>query len=269
MVIKSSFQVLSRRNLTTEPQLSSLLENLTKECRRGLTPELLSLLSERDRKEREELENFFCSTDDPAVTLPGRQSGDKAWRVSRAEVGVNDSQSLSSTSCPMRKCIDEHVSKIYYAFYRVVSQIIDNSVSKSITLELLEAYKGILKDLAKLPFKARRLSINKLSDSSSVFLNQAESSINQLLDSLSLKSRMQEDGTVDIYLAADPVITSLSLPVAMDTIDEIVKDLKSRGSISKTSLPMPLLGFSRIHSGSVVASREELPFGIVSNLFPF
>ncbi|CAM8997590.1 unnamed protein product [Rhodiola kirilowii] len=193
-------EVLSRRNITTEPQLCSLLDNLTKECRRGMTPELLSILSDRDRIEMGELERSFCSIDDSAISLPGRQSGDKEWRVSRAEVDVNDDRSLSSTSCPVRKCIDEHVSRIYNAFYHAVSQFVDNSISKSRVLEILEA----------------------------------GSSINQLLDSVSLKSLLQEDGTMDIYLAADPVITSLSLPVAVDTIDEILKELKSTSAFDGT-----------------------------------
>ncbi|KAL9669811.1 hypothetical protein QQ045_007360 [Rhodiola kirilowii] len=260
-------EVLSRRNITTEPQLCSLLDNLTKECRRGMTPELLSILSDRDRIEMGELERSFCSIDDSAISLPGRQSGDKEWRVSRAEVDVNDDRSLSSTSCPVRKCIDEHVSRIYNAFYHDVSLFVDNSISKSRVLEILEVFRSILKDLTGLPFKVRRLSINVVSNRIFIFLGQAGSSINQLLDSVSLKSLLQEDGTMDIYLAADPVITSLSLPVAVDTIDEILKELKVCDSISKTSLSLPLLGLNRIHSGSVLASREELPFGISTSAF--
>uniref|UniRef100_A0A7N0T4Q8 Transglutaminase-like domain-containing protein n=1 Tax=Kalanchoe fedtschenkoi TaxID=63787 RepID=A0A7N0T4Q8_KALFE len=260
-------EVLSRRNITTEPQLCSLLDNLTKECRKGFTPELRSILSDRDRKETDELERSFYSLDDPTMSLPGRQSGAKEWRISRAEVDANDPNSFSSTSCPVRKCIDEHVSRIYNAFYQVVSQFVDRSLSKLRALEILEVLNSVLKDLSRLPFQVRRLSINKVSNTSSIFLGQEGSSINQLLNSLSLKSQLQEDGTVDIYLAGDPVNTSLSLPVATDTIDQILKDLKLCDKLSTTSLSFPLLSLNRIHSGSVLASREELPFGISTSAF--
>ncbi|XP_062145364.1 peptide-N(4)-(N-acetyl-beta-glucosaminyl)asparagine amidase-like [Alnus glutinosa] len=70
-------EVLSRRNITTEPALSAVLTTITQECRRGFTSQVLSELDDCDKKEREVLERDLHSTDDDSISLPGRQSGDK------------------------------------------------------------------------------------------------------------------------------------------------------------------------------------------------
>ncbi|KAL2942557.1 Peptide-N(4)-(N-acetyl-beta-glucosaminyl)asparagine amidase [Bienertia sinuspersici] len=78
-------EVLTRRNMTTEPSLCSALENLTKQCRKVINQKRFPYLEERYRLEKEALEKDLHSKTDNAVSLPGRLSGDKQWRISRSE----------------------------------------------------------------------------------------------------------------------------------------------------------------------------------------
>ncbi|XP_068656339.1 peptide-N(4)-(N-acetyl-beta-glucosaminyl)asparagine amidase isoform X2 [Aristolochia californica] len=65
----------------------------------------------------------------------------------------------------------------------------------------------------------------------------------------------------------DPVETSLSLPVAFDVLEELIDNLNNYNDFGREPLSRPLLKFNRITSGSVLASGEELPFGIASSAF--
>ena len=254
-------QVLPRRNIITEPALSALLATMTQECRRGISSQVLSELDKRDQMEREALERDLHSTDDASISLPGRQSGDKEWRKSRLELG---SDSLSSSSCPVRKCVDEHVTRIYNAFCPVLSQFVKEENPKIKAIEALEFLQKILMDLKNTPFKLRKASI----DSASNIIHQLLPSFAELLNALSLKSKAEPDAKVDICLAGDPVITSLGLPVVLDALDDMIQNLKKIDNFVEDSLSLPLLKLNRIHSGFVRASGEELPVGIVSSFFP-
>ncbi|XP_039018379.1 peptide-N(4)-(N-acetyl-beta-glucosaminyl)asparagine amidase-like [Hibiscus syriacus] len=61
--------------------------------------EIKLLLEDRDRIEREALYRDLLSTDDALISLHGRQSGDKQWRIARSEFGTD---SLSSSACEVR-----------------------------------------------------------------------------------------------------------------------------------------------------------------------
>ncbi|KAJ8760701.1 hypothetical protein K2173_017745 [Erythroxylum novogranatense] len=252
-------EVLSRRNITTEPALSAAIANFTKECRRGFASHMLSVLEDRDRTESEELERDVHSTYDTSVTLPGRQSGDKEWRISRSEIGSGESCSLSCSSCPVRTCIDEHVTRICNAFIPLFSQFVENSLSKARVIQILKEFKGILVDLTNSSYKMRRTSINP-------FMLLFLPYFGELLNALSLKNEIDSNGKVDICLAGDPIKTSLALPVMLDTLDDVIDNLDKCVNFGKYSLPLPLLK-NRIHSGSVVASGEDLPFGIGTSAF--
>ncbi|EEF49673.1 peptide n-glycanase, putative [Ricinus communis] len=252
-------EVLSRRNMITERVLSATLTNITKECRRSFESQVLSLLEDRDKRELEEIERDLQSSDDISVSLPGRQSGDKQWRISRAEIGYKEDGSLSS-SFPVRVCIDEHVTMIYNAVYPVLSQFDKNSVSKSRSLEILKVFRGILKELRNLPYKSRRTSINP-------FLLHLLPYFDELLNALSLKTEINTEENVIIGLAGDPIKTSLALPVVLDALDGTCLILNKCENLSKVSLSLPLMRLNRIHSGSVLASGEELPFGIATSAF--
>ena len=65
-------------------------------------------------------------------------------------------------------------------------------------------------------------------------------------------------------LVGHPVKALLAFPVALDALNDVIQSLAKSTSIGKDSLSLPLLRLNRIYSGSVLASREELPFGIVS-----
>lgn len=250
-------EVLSRRNMITELALSAVLANITKECRKGFTSQVLSILEDRDRNEREQIDRDFNSKDDTSISLPGRQSGDEGWRILRSEIGSGNS--LSSSSCPVRICIDEHVTMIYNAFLPIISLFIDNSLSKSKSIEVLEIFKGFLVELKNSPFRMRRGSISSILDMLPAF--------DELLHALSLKTELARDGRIDICLAGDPVKTSLALPVVMDALSDMILNLNKCDTFNKDSLSLPLLKLNRIHSGSVLVSGEELPFGIVTSAF--
>uniref|UniRef100_A0A7C9ERG9 Transglutaminase-like domain-containing protein n=1 Tax=Opuntia streptacantha TaxID=393608 RepID=A0A7C9ERG9_OPUST len=259
-------EVLARRTITTESKLSSFLENLTKQCRRDLRPELIAMLEERDRNEIEALERNLRSKDDGAVSLPGRLSGDKQWRISRSEYGGGEDITLSCSSCPVRMCVDEHVTNIYNAMGVVLSQFVDTSLSVDGVIDVLKAFKRILMDLKKSPFRSRRISIKCLGNPQpSVY--QLVPAFDELLHALHLKRELEESGEMAVQLAADPVRTALALPVAVDAVDDVVQSLDKCASISKDSLFLPLVRLNRIHSGSVLASGEELPFGIATSAF--
>ncbi|XP_062084498.1 peptide-N(4)-(N-acetyl-beta-glucosaminyl)asparagine amidase [Humulus lupulus] len=254
-------EVLSRRIVTTESALTSVLDKITKECRSGFSSQVLSVLKDRDEKEREAIERELYSTDDASISLPGRQSGDKEWRKLRSEIG---SDSLSCSSCPVRLCIDEHVTRVYDAFLPLFSHFVKEELPKSVVLELLGFVGGFLKDLQKSPFRTRKASLDLAS--SQAFVHQALPFFYELLNALSLK-KVDTGGNVDICLAGNPVKTSIALPVALDALDYTIHNLKNCENLNQASLTLPLLKLSRIHSGSVLASGEELPFGIATSAF--
>ncbi|KAB5529427.1 hypothetical protein DKX38_019508 [Salix brachista] len=253
-------EVLSRRNITREPDLLATLHSMTRECRRSFTTQILSELEGRDKIESEELEKFLYSTGDASVSLPGRQSGNKEWRIARSEIGSDDHCSLSNTSCPIRVCVDEHVTKIYNAFSPLLSCCVDHSLPKSRIVEILKIFKEILVELRNSSYKTRRTSINP-------FILHLLPYFDELINALSLKSKIDTDGKVDICLASDPVNTSLGLPVVLDALDDLINVLNNYDDLSQVSLSWPLIKLNRIHSGSVLASGEELPFGIATSAF--
>ncbi|KAI3669334.1 hypothetical protein L6452_40566 [Arctium lappa] len=255
-------EVLSRRNITTESAASSILTNITRECRKNLTS-MIPALEERDRNEVEELDKNLCSQDDDSLSLPGRLSGDKEWRTLRSEIG---SDSLSSSSCPVRKCIDEHVSSIYNAFSPLLSRLAEFS-SKNKALEGLHFVRGVLVDLKKSPFKTRRVVIDSNLKDAKFFIRELLPSFNLMLDALSLKSKLEADGKVEICLADEPVRTSMVLPVVFHALDDVLYNIQHCNELSKSSLYWPLLKLNRICCGSVLASGEELPFGIATSAF--
>lgn len=259
-------EVLARRTITTESKLSSLLENLTKQCRRDFRPELISRLEERDRNEIEAFERNLHSKDDGAVSLPGRLSGDKQWRISRSEYGAGEDSTLSSSSCPVRMCVDEHVTNIYNAMVVVLSQFVGTSLSVDRVIDVLKVFQKILMDLKEAPFRFRRTSI-KSSDNPQPSLYELMPTFDELLHALHLRRELDESGEMDVQLAGDPVRAALALPVAVDAVDDVVRSLDKCASIGEDSLCLLLVRLNRIHSGSVLASGEELPFGIATAAF--
>ncbi|CAL5443458.1 unnamed protein product [Camellia sinensis] len=183
-------EVLSRRNITTEPILSIILSNIRRECRQNFASQVISALEDQDRNEAEALERELHSKDDASISLPGRQS------------------------------------------------------------EL-----------------TRRTSINPVSNGAQHLFLQMLPSFDQLFDALSLKSELDASGRVDIYLVADPVRTSIALPVLFHALDDVIHNVNMCNNFNKNSLSWPLQKLNRIYSGLVLASGEELSFGIVTSAF--
>ncbi|KAL8028776.1 hypothetical protein ABFX02_14G182900 [Erythranthe guttata] len=258
-------EVLSRRVITTEPALASIITDITREQRKNFNSETLLKLSERDKSEAEELERNLFSKDDASISLPGRQSGDKQWRISRSEFGSDEHCSLSSSSCPVRQCVDEHVTKIYNSFSPIVHQLAEQGSDKSTAKELVEFFKRTLVSLRNTPFKTRRTAVNAVPTSS--LFSKMLPSFGQLFDALSLKSELGANGAISISLASDPVKTSLALPVVFHALDDLIVNLNCCDKLNKETISWPLVKLNRICSGFVLASGEELPFGIATSAF--
>lgn len=250
-------EVLSRRNITTETVASSVLSSITRECRIRYSFESLSILEHRDKKETDELEMAVHSKIDNSLSLPGRQSGAIEWRMSRSEVGSNGDDSLSSSSCPVRICVDSHVRDIYNALHLLLCQLLDHAYQKKEIVEILSILRRLLVDLKASPFKERRSFINLNLSFSDVVMSRVEG----LLRSISLKWELVNDGRACVCLAGDPVRTSLALPVALDAVDEIIDNLSSEENV--VDFPRA----NRLCSGSVLATAEELPIGIATSAF--
>nr|CAD1827986.1 unnamed protein product [Ananas comosus var. bracteatus] len=254
-------EVLSRRTITTEAAAAAVLSSITKKCRSGFSSEAVSLLELRDRKEAEELEQAIYLQIDSSMPLPGRQSGAVEWRKARHELGCNESDSLSSSSCPVRICVDAHVTNIYNAFTLLLFHFRDNKVSKDRSIKILEALKGLLVNLKTTPFKNRSSFFDP---TACQITEEMMPCIKQLLSAISLKEELKNDGKIFVTLSSDPVRTSLALPVALDVVDEIINNLKFHES------PIENIGFpktNRLYSGSVLASGEQLPVGIATSAF--
>ncbi|KAL8555090.1 hypothetical protein ACS0TY_003044 [Phlomoides rotata] len=258
-------EVLSRRVMTTEPALRIIISDITREQRKNFDSEMLVKLDERDKSEVDEIERNLFSKDDPSISLPGRQSGDKEWRISRSEFGSDEHCSLSSSSCPVRKCVDEHVTKIYNAFRSVVYQLAEQASDISTATEVLEMLRRILISLKNSPFRTRRTTIDSASTNS--LFRRMLPSFGQLFDALSLKCKSGVDGASDICIASEPVKTSVALPVVFHALDDLVNNLTGCKKLNEESLSWPLLKLNRICSGFVLASGEELPFGIATSAF--
>lgn len=194
---------------------------------------------------------------DASVSLPGRRSGASEWRMARSELGTTDS--LSSSACPVRLCVDSHVKSIYNALSLFICHAIDNELSKAESLQILKILKGMLENLRASPFKSRKSFLNLKGMQST---KKMMPWIKELLSAISLKGELDDTDRVRVLLACDPVQTSISLPVASDAVDEIIDILNGVTEMKKSTFQFPKL--NRLFSGSVLASGEELPFGIVS-----
>ncbi|KAG6415594.1 hypothetical protein SASPL_123007 [Salvia splendens] len=261
---KKWHDVLSRRVMTTEPALASIISDITRERRRSFSSEKLIEHHERDKKEVEEMERGLSLQDDMSISLPGRQSGDKEWRVARSEFGSDEHCTLSSSSCPVRKCVDEHVTKIYDAFLPLLRQLAEEASNSSRATEVLDIIRKILTGLKNSPFKTRRTKIDAASNS---LFSRMLPSLGQLFDALSLKCEPGVESVSEICIASDPVKTSLALPVVFHALDDLIQNVRACKELKKESLSWPLLKLNRICSGFILASGEELPFGIATSAF--
>ncbi|MQM22608.1 hypothetical protein Taro_055662 [Colocasia esculenta] len=256
-------EVLSRRTITTEAVVSTVLSDITKECRSDYSSEVMSMLEHRDRTEVEELETNVYLQDDASLSLPGRQSGAKEWRIARSELGSDEKNSLSSSSCPIRKCFDDHVTRIYTAFSLLLLHLSEQGTSNSEAVQILEAVGRLLLDLKTSSFKQRKAFLDS---SGSPFFKEIVPTISTVLDAMSLKGVILPDHRLSVSLSGDPIQTALALPVASDVVEEII-DKKFYSSNSADNSLLCFSKFNRISSGTVLASGEELPFGIATSAF--
>lgn len=162
------------------------------------------------------------------------------------------------SSCPVRKCVDAHVSAIYDAFSFLLSQLSDEHPSGDRTIDVMEVLKDFLLEIKSRPFKERGASLDLKPFGTS---KEMKGCIEKLLDALSLKGEWGDDGEVRVAITGNPVNTSLALPVALDLVDEVINGYKNKVFLRDgINFPRP----NRLCSGVVIASGEQLPVGIVS-----
>lgn len=259
---KYDSQILSRRNITTEASVFTIISNLKRKCRNEYSHEILSILESRDKKEYDELEIVHLQTES-LPSLPGRQSGSKEWRLARSELGSGESDSSCDSSCPVRTCIDSHVHSIHCSLTHLVSSFIGSGLSKSEVAKNLEILRKMLVDIKLSSFKVRKVYVDYNSINSKLF--KENSFVDKFLFSLSLKRNLESDEKICITLAGNPVLTSLALPVALHDLDETIGSIRIIDHLDQ-NLIKNFSRLNRISCGSILASGEQLPFGIVSNI---
>ncbi|VAH29781.1 unnamed protein product [Triticum turgidum subsp. durum] len=251
-------EVLSRRTITSEDTVSAILMNITRKCRSGLSSNEHLALEKRDRKESEELSKATYLEVNNSISLPGRQSGSVEWRAARSELGQADS--LSCSSCPIRRCVDAHVSKIHDALSAILSHFCDNNIPNERIIEVFVTLRSLMQNLKDANFKSRRVTLDQKSQQIFEILPSAE----RLLSAISLKAELHTVGDPSVATDGNLIHTSLALPVALDAVDEILSNYKSNIFYTKGhQFPRG----NRLCSGSVLASSEQLPIGIATAAF--
>ncbi|KAL6658011.1 hypothetical protein ACP70R_005791 [Stipagrostis hirtigluma subsp. patula] len=252
-------EVLSRRTITSEDTVSAILSSITRKYRTGLSTEVLSIIESREKEESEELSKSAYLQVETTLSLPGRLSGSVEWRKARSELGQADS--LSCSSCPVRKCVDAHVSKIYDSLSALLSHLCNREIPKERIIEVFEALKTLMLNLKHANFKSRRAAIDQKTHQ---LFEEIFPSIEGLFSAISLKPELGTDGNRSVAVVGSPIHSCLALPVAMDAVDEILSDYKN--NVFRTEgnrFPRA----NRLCSGSVLASREQLPIGIATAAF--
>ncbi|KAJ1701023.1 hypothetical protein LUZ63_000802 [Rhynchospora breviuscula] len=254
-------EVLSRRIIATESAASSVLSSITRQRRSNYSAEALSILTDRDQRELEELEKASYLKPDTELSLPGRQSGSVEWRKSRSELGLAETEALGLSSCPVRKCVDAHVSAIYDSFSLLLSQLSDEHASGDRIIDVMEVFKKFLLDIKSQPFKKRESSLDLKPFEISEKMKEC---IKRLLGALSLKGQWGDDREIRVTVTGNPVNSSLALPVALDLVDEVINSYKNKVYLKDgLTFPRP----NRLCSGMVIASGEQLPVGIATSAF--
>uniref|UniRef100_A0A0E0I152 Rad4/PNGase transglutaminase-like fold domain-containing protein n=1 Tax=Oryza nivara TaxID=4536 RepID=A0A0E0I152_ORYNI len=252
-------EVLSRRIITSEDTVPAILSSITGKYRSGLSIDGLTALENRDKKESEELSKAAYLEVDTSISLPGRQSGSVEWRKARLE--LSQVESLACSSCPARKCVDAHVSKIYDALSALLSHFCDGDIPKERVIEVFDSLKCLMQNLKDAKFKSRRATLDKKTQ---LVFEEIFPSVERLLCAMSLKAELGTDGKCSVTTVGNAVHTSLALPVAMDVVDEILSNYKSNAVCTKGhQFPRG----NRLCSGSVLASGEQLPIGIATAAF--
>ncbi|ONM23773.1 Peptide-N(4)-(N-acetyl-beta-glucosaminyl)asparagine amidase [Zea mays] len=252
-------EVLSRRIITSEETVVSVLSSITGKYRTGLSPDALSVIENREKEESEELRKSAYLQVETALSLPGRLSGSVEWRKARSELGQADS--LSCSSCPIRKCVDGHVSNIYDALSAFLSHFFDKKIPKERIIEAFEALKTLMLTLKSSNFKSRSATLDQKAHH---LFEEIFPSIERLLSAISLKAELGTAGYQSVTVSGNPVHSSLALPVALDAVNEILSNYKNNTFFTEGNhFPRG----NRVCSGSVLASREQLPIGIATAAF--
>ncbi|KAF0908188.1 hypothetical protein E2562_023816 [Oryza meyeriana var. granulata] len=253
-------EVLSRRIITSEDTISAILSSITGKYRSGLSIDGLVVIENRDKKESEELSKAAYLEVDTTISLPGRQSGSVEWRKARSELG--QVESLTCSSCPARKCVDAHVSKIYEALSALLSHFCDGDIPKERVIEVFDKLKCLMQNLKDAKFKSRRATLDKKTQQ---IFEEIFPSVERLLCAMSLKAELGTDGECSVTTVGNAIHTSLALPVATDAVDEILSNYKSNNVVCTKGHQFPR--GNRLCSGSVLASGEQLPIGIATAAF--
>ncbi|OEL34685.1 Peptide-N(4)-(N-acetyl-beta-glucosaminyl)asparagine amidase [Dichanthelium oligosanthes] len=252
-------EVLSRRTITSEETVSAVLSSITGKYRTGLSTGAFSVIETREKEESEELSKSAYLQVETTLSLPGRLSGSVEWRKARSELGQSDS--LSCSSCPIRKCVDSHVSDIYDALSALLSLFCDRKVPKERPFEVFDALKTLMLNLKDTNFKSRRATLDQKTQQ---LFEEIFSFIERLFSAVSLKAELGTDGHQSVTVVGNPINSSLAIPVALDAVDEILSNYNNNIFCTEgNQFPRG----NRLCSGSVLASGEQLPIGIATAAF--
>ncbi|CAM6087317.1 unnamed protein product [Calypogeia fissa] len=257
--------VLRRRNLLSEVETEELLMMLNLQMRSDVSSEEWDELATLDAQEDAEIKTSYLGRDPPHTEkqLPGRQSGSEEWRVERGENGDSvDSKNSNSrnSECPVRSSVDEHVTNIREAVGSLCSDVTGSDYSVEKLVLSLKGLHSFLVKLKSQPFRTRKLKLDYQTEGA--WLHQgSDETISLLLQALSLVASPQEDGETWVVVDGDPVHTALALPVALELLERLVKDVPSEVTLKW------LEQGSRVCKGVACASREDEPVGISLSAF--
>eukprot|EP00249_Psilotum_nudum_P021566 c28155_g1_i2 orf=70-2052(+) len=260
-------EVLRRRIITSEHNANVVITNLTSFIRRGFPSSSLPVLQVRDKQEAEEIQRAQHEYKTSSEAFQGRQSGAKEWRIARGEFNATES-AASHMTCPLRLCVDEHVSKVSGALGLLCIEFCRKE-SLSRLKKVLKELHEVLHQLKAAPFKARKVKINLLTDPPSFYEDIGAATFQKILCALHLKQMAHEAGDLWICLGGDPIETALAIPVALEQIKSLCDSINI--NTSKESSGLERLRFltenERLFGGTCQASGEEPPLGISSSAF--
>ncbi|KAI4302994.1 hypothetical protein MLD38_038676 [Melastoma candidum] len=149
-------------------------------------------------------------------------------------------------------------------FSPVLTLLADKSAPQLKVVTVFESFKRLMEKLRSSSFRSRRVSLDPVLRNDPNLFHQLLPALSEMIGVLSLKCE-EKDGKFDLCLASDPVKTSLALLVVLDALGDAIPYLKENKNYSEQIHSLPLLKMGRIHSGSVLASREEIPLGIATS----
>lgn len=255
-------ELLTRRTIISEEEEGEVVSMLNMEQRADVSEQQWDELAALDLEEDDEIAaSYRAGVPAQEGPMAGRQSGSAAWRLARGEMGTpNSSSGVVDTERPVRLCVDEHVALIREAVGCLVSDVTDADHSVAKVVLCLKALHAFLEKMKSEPFRTRRAKLDGQTEGA--WLNYAsDETVGLILQALSLLPSPEDDGAIWAVVEGDGVPTALALPVALELLERLVKDVPSEGTVKW------LVDGARLCKGVACASGENDPVGVASTAF--